>query len=73
MMPGLGTSFSLADCRPGGAHAHVMQERYGEGVNLWRHHVLCLPNGRMALYYNSGTYGKEQLYMKMAEDVCGEG
>lgn len=38
----------------------------GEGVNLWRQHVLCLPDGRMALFYNSGAYGKEQLYMKIS-------
>jgi len=39
----------------------------GEGVNLWRQHILCLPSGRLALYYNSGTYGKEQLYMKLSQ------
>jgi len=38
--------------------------REGEGTNLWRQHVLVLPDGRYALYYNSGYYGKEQLYMK---------
>lgn len=38
----------------------------GEGVNLWRQHILCLPGGRMALFYNSGSYGKEQLYMKLS-------
>ena len=36
----------------------------GEGVNLWRQHILVLPDGRYALYYNSGTYGKEQMYGK---------
>ena len=36
----------------------------GEGVNLWRHHLLLLPDGRCAVFYNSGSYGKEQLYMK---------
>ena len=40
--------------------------RKGEGVNLWRHHILCLADGRLALFYNSGPYGKEQLYMKIA-------
>ena len=40
--------------------------RNGEGVNLWRHHILCLADGRLALFYNSGPYGKEQLYMKIA-------
>lgn len=38
--------------------------RNGEGTNLWRQHVLVLPDGRYALYYNSGYYGCEQLYMK---------
>lgn len=36
----------------------------GEGTNLWRQHILVLPGGRRALYYNSGYYGCEQLYMK---------
>jgi hypothetical protein len=39
----------------------------GEGVNLWRHHLLVLPDGRLALFYNSGPYGREQLYLKLAE------
>jgi len=37
----------------------------GEGTNLWRHHALVLPQGRVALYYNSGSYGREQLYLKV--------
>ena len=47
----------------------------GEGYNLWRHHVLALPYGTpgrpagaLALFYNSGYYGQEQLYVKFAED-----
>ena len=36
----------------------------GEGVNLWRQHLLVLPDGRVGLFYNSGPYGKEQLYAK---------
>ncbi len=36
----------------------------GEGTNLWRQHILVFPDGRWALYYNSGFYGSEQLYMK---------
>ncbi len=39
----------------------------GEGVNLWRHHALCLPGGRIAVYYNSGSYGREQLYLKVSQ------
>jgi len=37
----------------------------GEGTNLWRQHALALPDGRIAVYYNSGYYGQEQLYMKL--------
>lgn len=39
----------------------------GEGVNLWRQHILSLSDGRKALFYNSGSYGKEQLYLKVSE------
>ncbi len=38
----------------------------GEGVNLWRHYILALSDGRVAMYYNTGSYGQEQLYMKWA-------
>ena len=41
----------------------------GEGVNLWRQHLLALPDGRLALLYNSGPYGREQLYMKVSAEV----
>jgi hypothetical protein len=37
----------------------------GEGYNLWRHFIHILPDGRAALFYNSGYYGREQLYMKV--------
>ena len=37
----------------------------GEGVNLWRQHLLALPDGRWGLYYNSGRYGTEQMYAQM--------
>jgi hypothetical protein len=36
----------------------------GEGTNFWRQHILALPQGRLALFYNSGSYGREQIYMK---------
>lgn len=39
---------------------------HGEGVNLWRQHIVVLPDGRIGLFYNSGAYGKEQLYAKWA-------
>jgi hypothetical protein len=38
----------------------------GEGMNLWRHHLLVLGDGQLALFYNSGPYGREQLYEKRA-------
>jgi hypothetical protein len=37
----------------------------GEGTNLWRQHVLVTDDGTERLYYNSGYYGQEQLYMKL--------
>lgn len=40
----------------------------GEGTNLWRQHILALPQGGLALFYNSGSYGREQIYMKLADD-----
>jgi hypothetical protein len=38
----------------------------GEGTNLWRQHLVVLPQGGLALFYNSGYYGREQIYMKHA-------
>ncbi|HLN30240.1 MAG TPA: hypothetical protein VK395_21030 [Gemmataceae bacterium] len=38
----------------------------GEGYNLWRQFIHVLPDGRAALFYNSGYYGREQLYMKVS-------
>ena len=35
----------------------------GEGVNCWRHHLLLTGAGA-AVYYNSGSYGREQLYAR---------
>lgn len=37
----------------------------GEGTNLWRQHILALPDGGLVLFYNSGDYGVEQMYVKM--------
>lgn len=39
----------------------------GEGVNLWRQFIHVMPDGRADLFYNSGFYGREQLYMKVGE------
>jgi len=44
--------------------------RSGEGVNFWRQHILCMPDGHLALFYNSGAYGKEQLYLKLSENLA---
>ena len=38
----------------------------GEGVNLWRHHLLELDDGRAALFYNSGDYFREKLFLKVS-------
>ena len=38
----------------------------GEGHNLWRQFIHLLPDGRAALFYNSGYYGREQLYLKVS-------
>jgi len=40
----------------------------GEGYNLWRHFLHVLPDGRSAVFYNSGYYGQEQLYLKIGEN-----
>jgi hypothetical protein len=37
----------------------------GEGTNLWRQFIFVQPDGSAALFYNSGYYGREQLYMKV--------
>ncbi|HVN87334.1 MAG TPA: hypothetical protein VMW17_21070 [Candidatus Binatia bacterium] len=37
----------------------------GEGVNFWRHYLLVFPDERVRIYYNSGTYGQEQLYARV--------
>jgi hypothetical protein len=41
----------------------------GESTNLWRHHLIILPNKEAYLYYNSGSYGQEQLYGKHCDFV----
>lgn len=43
-------------------------EADGERDNLWRHHVLMTGDGRVGLFYNTGTYGAEQIYAKVAAD-----
>ena len=40
---------------------------WGEGVNLWRHHILLAPGQPPLLFYNSGSYGREQLFGRMGE------
>ncbi len=39
----------------------------GEGHNLWRQFIHVRPDGRAALFYNSGYYGREQLYLKVSD------
>ncbi len=38
----------------------------GEGVNLWRHHMVIKQDGSMFVCYNTGNYGQEQMFMKKA-------
>jgi hypothetical protein len=38
----------------------------GERTNLWRHYALALQGSRIAIFYNSGYYGQEQLYAKVS-------
>lgn len=38
------------------------EERAGLGTNFWRHHLLVTPKGKARIYFNSGFYGKEQMY-----------
>jgi hypothetical protein len=35
----------------------------GEGVNFWRHHFISA-GGTLRIFYNSGSYGTEQMYSK---------
>ncbi len=37
---------------------------WGEQVNLWRHHLLVLPDGSARLLYNSGSYGQERMFCR---------
>ena len=39
----------------------------GEGYNLWRQFIHVTPDGHADLFYNSGFYGREQLYLKVGE------
>lgn len=39
---------------------------WGEGTNLWRHHALVAGDS-VRIFYNSGSYGAEQLYSKVAQ------
>lgn len=34
----------------------------GLGTNFWRHHLLITPAGQIRIFFNSGAYGKEQMY-----------
>jgi hypothetical protein len=34
----------------------------GIGVNFWRHYLLVTPKGQVRIFFNSGTYGTEQMY-----------
>ncbi len=38
----------------------------GEVVNFWRHHAVVLDDGRVALFYNAGSYFDEKLFLRVA-------
>ena len=38
----------------------------GEGINLWRHHLVVLPNRELYLFYNTGPYGQERMFGRRA-------
>jgi hypothetical protein len=39
----------------------------GLGVNFWHHHLLVTPGGKTRIFFNSGAYGKEQMYSLIRE------
>ena len=38
----------------------------GEGMNFWRHHGLVCADGNLYLFYNTGPYGNEQMFIRSA-------
>ena len=40
----------------------------GLGVNFWRHHLMVTPDGKKRIFFNSGPYGKEQMYSLVPEN-----
>ena len=49
---------------------HALSEdeiRYGERVHLFRHHLLILQDGTRYLYYNSGPYNNERMFVHVEE------
>jgi hypothetical protein len=46
--------------------AGIPAERQADGelVNLWRHHLLVLPDESCWLYYNAGSYGNERMFCR---------
>jgi len=43
------------------------EKEAGLGVNFWRHHLLATPKGKLRIFFNSGEYGKEQMYSFVAQ------
>ena len=39
-------------------------KEWGEKTNLWRHHILLLPDDSAQLYYNAGSYGTERMFFR---------
>ena len=39
----------------------------GESGNLWRHHLVLVPNDAVYMFYNTGPYGNEQIFARYAK------
>jgi len=50
----------------------VKEIEAGLGVNFWRHHLLVTPGGQIRIFFNSGAYGKEQMYSLAPATVEGQ-
>jgi hypothetical protein len=42
------------------------QTAAGLGTNFWRHHLLVTDSGQARIFFNSGAYGREQMYSMTA-------
>jgi len=47
-------------------------QKNGEGVNIWRHHAMVSAIGNLFLFYNTGSYGQERMFVRqcLSNDVA---